>query len=270
MTVLNLQVAASSDDASEVVAGTVTLTGTTFAAATDGHIGLRFTGVTIPPGATIDTATLQCYFSSTKNDNVQANVYGQAHDNAGTFTTTAYDISSRAKTTAYVWWSNTSSGVGWEVSPDIKTAVQEIVDRAGWASGNALVLLLTGGATTLPYTYDQSAAYGWKLDIAYTTATVVVVGQAAETDTGLASTAVRRYTVGQAAETDTGQAATAARRYTLGQAAETDTGLPLVAVSRDITITVGPPQPKWQARTPAAAWAAGPPTRKWQAGPPST
>jgi hypothetical protein len=66
-----------------------------------------------------------------------------------------------------------SSG-GWYESPDLQDVIQEIVNRSGWASGNALVLLLAddGSATSvnrLIYAYNSGAANGAELQIEYAT-----------------------------------------------------------------------------------------------------
>ena len=53
--------------------------------------------------------------------------------------------------------------------------MQEIVDRAGWASGNALALITQadadGSRDFFPHLYDSSAAVAPKLVVTYTTAT---------------------------------------------------------------------------------------------------
>ncbi len=53
------------------------------------------------------------------------------------------------RTTASVAWTHPDS-TQWQVSPDISTVIQEILDRATWASGNAIVI----------YTEDNGSASG--------------------------------------------------------------------------------------------------------------
>ena len=134
-------VGASSDDAHQSGAS-MDLTGTTWAlTAEDRWGGLRFTGVTIGQGDTIDAASVSLEVISASFDDADFDIYGEDVDDAATFTTTNNDISGRTLTTAKVTWTATAMGTGIKASPDIKTVIQEIVDRAGWASGNDIVII---------------------------------------------------------------------------------------------------------------------------------
>lgn len=171
MTTLNLQVSASSDDANETGAGAVQLTNATITlTSTSAWLGFRFLNVTIPRGSTIASATLQVYAHSTANDDPAFDIYAQADDNPATFTTAANDISSRSRTTAVVNWTETNTGTGFQAAPDLRTVMQEIVDRPGWASGNALVLLLDAvvGISFTARMFDNAAVDAATLDIEYT------------------------------------------------------------------------------------------------------
>lgn len=170
MTVLNLQVSASSDDAFENNSGTMSLTGSTVTFNNAGFwIGYRFLNVTIPNAATINTATLSYYVTSTTRDDNEQDVYGNDVDDAATFTTAANNISSRTLTTAKTTVSADSVGVGF-YAVDVTAVVQEIINRAGWVSGNDLALImdaLTGVNLGLDM-YDGTPANAAKLDIDYT------------------------------------------------------------------------------------------------------
>ena len=137
---------------SEQGAGTsfvIALTGTT--AAGRRNMGLRWVNVTIPPGSTIDDATLRLNIESTFRDDISVEVYGVKEANPATFNGTdrrpfAGDLT---HTTAFVQWGpDTSVGTGYEDSPDIKTVIQELIDQGGWASGNAIALLVKGRNTS--------------------------------------------------------------------------------------------------------------------------
>lgn len=160
MAIFNTAIAASSDDAREVGAGTVSITDTFLhtGVATGILVGLRFTGVTIPQGATINSAILTIRTAS--NDDPDLDIYGQAADNAATFTTSSYNISGRTRTTAKTNWTASNVGLAQLVdSPDFKSVVQEIVDRPGWSSGNALVVItISLSASTLAFrAWDQGS-----------------------------------------------------------------------------------------------------------------
>ena len=148
MTNFQTSVAASSDDAQQSNA-TMDLTGTTLQlTAADRWIGVLFTNVTIPNAATIDDANVDFEVGSASFDDVVATIYGNDVDSASTFTTTNNDISSRALTDANVSWNVTSLGTGIKSTPDIKSIIQEIVNRAGWSSGNSIAILFDGGTST--------------------------------------------------------------------------------------------------------------------------
>ncbi|GIU69833.1 MAG: hypothetical protein KatS3mg002_1069 [Candidatus Woesearchaeota archaeon] len=89
----------------------------------------------IPIGATINSAKLKLWFYDTNNDNPNGVFYGEAVDNSNLLTTTAYNISSRARTSGSVSWVATnvigSSPNGWVDSPDISNIIQEICNRSG-------------------------------------------------------------------------------------------------------------------------------------------
>lgn len=142
MTIFNTTIAASSDDARETYGGTVSITDTNPNTGGAGTlIGLRFIGVTIRKGSIINNAKLT--IRTGVNDDPDLDIYGQAADNAVTFTTSNYDISGRSRTTAKTNWTATNVGTYRLVdTPDIKGVIQELVDRSGWVSGNALVIIL--------------------------------------------------------------------------------------------------------------------------------
>lgn len=119
---------------------------------TDHKIGVRFTA-NIPQGATICSAYVQ--FTAEGNTSVDpftARVEGENVDNSAAFTTTAGMITARTKTTANVnWtpaaWVNNAAGAA-QRTPELKTIVQEIVNRAGWVAGNALAIYVTPTTNT--------------------------------------------------------------------------------------------------------------------------
>lgn len=194
---LNRTVATGSDDAEECVAGgtgtvgAIDLTSSDLEIMLDGTkkqmIGVRFANITIPPGSVITSAYIQF---STKGDTnpVSANAYLsiQDADNAGTFTSTAFNITSRTRVTDSVLWAGSNSttwGTGSagtagpdQKTPDLKTLVQAVINRPGWASGNALALFITGTAGVRNANSLDNSATGAngaaKLIVQYTSSTV--------------------------------------------------------------------------------------------------
>jgi hypothetical protein len=116
-------------------------------------VGMRFNNVNIPQGTKVLNAYLQftCDEMGAKNINpFNVTVCGEASDNAGTYTTTVSNLSTRARTAAAVAWSNAPD---WQIeheagaaqrTPDLSAVVQEILNRPGWAAGQSLALMIEG------------------------------------------------------------------------------------------------------------------------------
>lgn len=110
--------------------------------------GLRYTNVTIPKNSTINSATIDVKAQGNSNSRTCV-IYAVASDN-----TAVWDSSNRpdnaSRTTASVSWSVPTFSTGTTyTTPDIKSVIQEVVNRAGWSSGNALsVLIITADSNT--------------------------------------------------------------------------------------------------------------------------
>jgi hypothetical protein len=90
-------------------------------------------------------------------------VQGQAADNAATFANTTKNISTRPKTAAGVLWNPAPWPTEDVRGPDQRTTnlapvVQEIVNRTGWTSGNALALIITGTGRRTAEAFDGTRA----------------------------------------------------------------------------------------------------------------
>ncbi len=145
----------------------------------------RWTTVAVPQGATIDNAKVQ-YYINEGYAAIPTKIYFNDVDTA-TSPTSYSGFTDKTKTTAYVSWSIPDT-TGWNDSPDIKTVIQEVVDRSGWASGNAMMVLhlYTKGTSSYCvyiYSYNQSSSYAPKLVITYTTSSSQTL-----TPTGISNT----------------------------------------------------------------------------------
>lgn len=101
--------------------------------------GFRFSSITIPQGATINSATIT--FNQKRNniaDSVVATWYAWATDNAGQFDDTTNYPSVVGKTTADEPWITDTNTSYHSVVHDVVSIVQEIINRGGWSSGNAI------------------------------------------------------------------------------------------------------------------------------------
>jgi hypothetical protein len=151
---------------------------------TNQEVGVRFVNVGIPPNASISSAKLQ--FTGRAGQNINGNpialtIKGQAADNAAIFSATASNISLRAGTTSTVAWSP-ANWVDGETglnarTPDLKTVVQEIVSRPGWAVSNALVFKITGSGARRAWSYDGNTGAAPQLIVQWTSLAPQVVTQ---------------------------------------------------------------------------------------------
>jgi hypothetical protein len=130
----------------------------------DGHqqiVGIRFSGVNIENGTTINSAYIQFTDDEGGTGTVDITISGEDINNASDFSTDDDDVSDRQKTTANVSWSpNDWNDAGESGSdqktPNLSSIVQEIVDRGGWSSGNAMVFIFEGTSTSNKRVADYS------------------------------------------------------------------------------------------------------------------
>ena len=179
-TSITLQVAASNDDVNEdgssfepafntIWLGTAASTSASFT-------GLRFTNVPLPQGATILSAHLEVFSSQSQWIRIQMSIAAEAADNSLPFSSSNRP-SQRPRTNQRVthdsdvqWQANT-----WYALDEMAGVIQEVVNRPGWAAGNALAIILQGSGG--PYTrkfvvsFDGAAANAPRLVITYTTTT---------------------------------------------------------------------------------------------------
>ena len=128
-------------------------------AGTTQHIGIRFSGVAIPPGATITNAYVQFTVDEASSGASNLTIHGQDADDALSFNPTTYNITSRAATTATVGWTppdwNSVGAAGADQrTPDLSSVLQEIVNRPGWSSCNAMALVVSGTGQRTAESYE--------------------------------------------------------------------------------------------------------------------
>ena len=157
------------DDAEEDSSGSIDLTSSDLELireSSDQTVGMRFQGINIEQGATINSAYIE--FSTDETWPTEATTlifHAQAHNNAPEFTGTDYNISSRATTGASVVW-EIAYGDKWAVvhekhqTPDLSPIIQEIVDRSGWASDNAIVIIVTGSGKRYAESWKGANSHG--------------------------------------------------------------------------------------------------------------
>jgi hypothetical protein len=172
---IEVSVGQSSDDAEEAVStGSVVLSSSDLELVRDRTqqtVGIRFAGVAIPAGALITDAYIEFTADGTTSEATSLTFYGQAADNAPTFTSSNRNISGRTKTSASVAWNSVGawSTVGEKhQTPDLSPIVQEVVDRGRWSSGNAMVFVITGSGRRTAESYNGSPSQAPRLHVSYT------------------------------------------------------------------------------------------------------
>lgn len=164
---LNVPIAMGSDDAEEFQGGGVTLSSSDIELGTDGAnaitAGLRFANVSLSDEATIVSAYIQFYADEIQTGSSSLQIIGEASGNASPFQNIINNISSRTNTSNSVnWtpapWPTVGESGDDQQSPDLSSIVQEIIETAGWSSGNAMVFKINGSGTRTTYAHEQNSS----------------------------------------------------------------------------------------------------------------
>jgi hypothetical protein len=135
-------------------------------------VGMRFTSINIPKGATITNAYIQFQANEVKTGAASLLIQGDNVDDASPFTTASFNVSSLPRTAASTAWTPASWTVVGEHglaerTPDLTAIVQEIVNRSGWAALNDMAFLVTGTGTRTADSYEYNPAGAPLLHIEY-------------------------------------------------------------------------------------------------------
>lgn len=204
--IIQVQINSSSDDAEEKGLdsgdpGTIDLTSSDVELVRDGNdgnqfVGLRFESLPIPKGSMINNAYIQ--FTVDEDDDLPGtvNITVEDADNPVTFNETAGNISSRPTLAESVEWGNipvwAEIGAAGEDqrTPDLSGLVQAIINRDGWADGNAISFIITGTGERVAESYDGQAQSAPILVVEYTamvTETFLLGGSPNDTEIDLAN-----------------------------------------------------------------------------------
>jgi hypothetical protein len=135
-------------------------------------VGYRFTSITIPVGSVIMSANIQFTTEVASTTGTQLHIAGQASDNALTFGTTSNNLSLRPVTAASATW----QPVAWTLvgeaganqrTPNLKNVVQEITNRPGWVSGNAMAFVVSGSGLRVASSYNRNRLRAARLVVTY-------------------------------------------------------------------------------------------------------
>ena len=133
-------------------------------------IGLHFSGIQIPQGAIIQNASIQFQTDEISNGNCSIQIYGEAADNANSFSNTVFNITNRTLTTQSVNWSPLDWWIQNEANDAQRTSnltniVQEIIDRPNWQEGNAINFIMNGSGRRVAHAYEGNQSNSAKLNI---------------------------------------------------------------------------------------------------------
>ena len=201
------QIAASADDVEEIASGHYMPNSSDIEfdkdldEGTDNQewVGLRFIGVTIPKSATISEAKIQFTSKSAPyNPETQCKMYFKIEDsdNSAEFPADEHPAPGLREVRGRIivkdsvlwnvpqWITSDEADVD-ELSPDLKKLVQAVVNRAGWASGNAISFVLSGNGTGYRNTrsFDANPLQAAILTVKYTS--TVGVNELKKTNIGI-------------------------------------------------------------------------------------
>ena len=174
---VDVRIAAGSDDAEQRVSGATDLASNDLELVTDGStqqvVGLRFTQLLVPTGSTITNAYVQFQTDEVSTDAASLTIRAEASDNAATYQATTNNVTSRATTPVSASWTPPAWNTVGEASaaqrtPNLCALVQAVVNRSGWAQGNALALQFSGTGRRTAEAFESGAATAPRLHVEYT------------------------------------------------------------------------------------------------------
>jgi len=129
--------------------------------------GYRFQTVPVDASTNFDKAVLVVNAPS-NSGTLDITIWGEDVDDAAEFSSghTIYGDAWGAKTTASVQWIPTESW-SWDVwyeSPNIKSIIDEITGRGGWASNQDMIFLIANTETSLPASNEYRSFVQWDSD----------------------------------------------------------------------------------------------------------
>ncbi len=188
------RVAAGNDDAEQRSNGSVYRNSSDLELIADGSrqqtVGMRFTGVAVPQGATVTNAYVEFTTDETNSGTTNLTFRAQDADDPPAFGSGSNDITARPVTSASVAWSPSAwNTVGQKhQTPNLAPVIQEVVGRSGWVSGNAMVIIVTGTGERTAEAYEGSASQAALLHIEYDTGTAPSCGDGSCNGTETCST----------------------------------------------------------------------------------
>lgn len=132
-------------------------------------VGLRFSSVPVPDGAVIEQAFVEFVANESDSQQTSLTISMVAADNPAAFIAKRFNLSARPQVEAVVQWVDVIPWVAGETykTPDLAAVLQQVVDRAGWKKGNAVVVLVRGTGLREAVSYDGSPQDAPVLHVVY-------------------------------------------------------------------------------------------------------
>jgi hypothetical protein len=170
------RIAGGTDDVEELPNGTLYVTSSDLEMVRDWAqqvVGMRFTGIGIPQGATVTAAWVQFTADEASPGEASLTIRAHAVDDApamsGPYAVTAPDRSVATVTWEPPPWPTAGPAGPDQRTPDLSGVIQSLVDRSGWASGNAVTLIVSGTGRRTARSFEGSPGTAPLLHIEWTT-----------------------------------------------------------------------------------------------------
>ncbi|WP_337286659.1 hypothetical protein [Candidatus Methylomirabilis sp.] len=146
---LQIRISSGGDDGREDGTGKVRTFEALVSPGKGNLFAFRFVGVTIPPGAIVESAVLHFFGLGNLNKHLNLRYLGEVTGDSVPLTQSTGNLSMRLKTAAFV---NDIPGP-WTLgdfnpSPNLRSIIQEIVDHPSWVPGNSLTLFIADNGST--------------------------------------------------------------------------------------------------------------------------
>ena len=167
LTIIDIPVEASEDDAEESLSGTVGITSSDLEMVIDRStlqtIGIRFNNINIPSDAVILDAYIQFTTDEVYDDVTNLIIEGEAVANPLEFSQTNNNITNRERTTASVsWdppiWDTVGEHGENQQTSNIAEIIAELLTNPNWLPNNSMAFIISGTGRRVADSYDGGTA----------------------------------------------------------------------------------------------------------------
>jgi hypothetical protein len=163
-------------DSDDAGAGTLVLTNATVNMGQDSTILFRFDDVDVPNGARIKSARIHATSAGgTADGEANYSLHLENVDDSALLTAGETPSARTFLAESVLWsidaatWATYTGAAFW--APEVTSMVQDVVDRSGWASGNAMTFMLTDQAVASTkyrtFSMYENNALSWHLEVIY-------------------------------------------------------------------------------------------------------